>query len=199
LSEKAINELRQCPQQRAYMAAISAQHGHEPPLDPWRDWAERWNVNTPCIVRWGWSVTQQWHRTGQRPTSTGIRCYNLGITREWPKGFQQLQEGLRRIPELLAPNPYMQSRSEYLERAGELWDRWAQALRDGGYQPIPPHPSLSVQCEWTVRRRACGEALKTLAGAHRGGVDLSAIRNGIRKVETVLSLQPLHRSSPTKR
>jgi hypothetical protein len=146
-------------------------------LDPWRDWANRRNIGAKRVAEWAQHVTYEWHRTGLQPTQY-MGGYDLGTIRAMPY--------MRRpCPQ---PEPQKESRNEYLERAGEEWDVRAEQLRQKGFEPFPPIPALSKQCDWVIRHRALRVSHEQLATEDRGGVD--SISKGILKIETILEFPP---------
>jgi hypothetical protein len=131
-------------------------------------------------------------------TDTDLFATMASFTGDWRPLWQ------RAIVPPLAPGPHplLETKEEFLARAGEAFDRALRVLadygieRDGLGRDQRGPRKLDTHCGWLVRYQALGETYRAILGSRATGEE-STIRNGVKAMAELieLPLRPRNRSS----
>jgi hypothetical protein len=146
-------------------------------LAPWREWAERWRIAAPCVIRWAFLACA--HRP--EPGYAHVQYFVGATPDEVPATALTVSVHGHLLHE---------TEEAFLARAQRAYRAAYKQLRaTHAFEPLHPHPELTRHCEWTIARYV--HRCSAIHIATRAHVSEQAVRRAIRTIASRIDLPKL--------
>jgi hypothetical protein len=171
-------------------------------------WAKQWSLSAPWLQTWGTYALLRWEVGATcRDPECPHRCSSVrwgdltealtaalseGRLHLLPKGatpgsFRRRYFSLDLLHdvETISPNPLLETKDEFLNRATHTWETAVATLAEQGIPASWPR-QLDVHCEWLVRSHVLGQTAIEILEGRKG--DSSTVHKAIRRLAQLIEL-----------